>query len=40
VVVGKGLEQGIIEIKDRRTGDRTEVPAAEAAARITAVVRG
>ena len=40
VVVGKGLEQGTIEIKDRRTGDRTEVPAAEAAARITAVVRG
>ncbi len=26
VVVGRGLEQGVVEIKDRRSGDRREVP--------------
>jgi len=36
VVVGKGLADGVIEIKDRATGERTEVPAAEAAERIVA----
>ncbi|MBK6874748.1 MAG: proline--tRNA ligase [Kineosporiaceae bacterium] len=40
VVVGKGLAEGTIEIKDRRSGERTPVPVAEAAARITEVVRG
>jgi prolyl-tRNA synthetase len=40
VVVGKGLADGTIEIKDRRTGERTEVPVASAAAEILAVVRG
>ncbi len=40
VVVGKGLADGTIEIKDRRSGERTVVPVAEAAARITQVVRG
>jgi prolyl-tRNA synthetase len=29
VIVGKGLEAGTIEIKDRATGDRREVPVAE-----------
>ena len=27
--VGRGLESGVVEIKDRRTGDRREVPVAE-----------
>ena len=26
VVIGKGLADGVIEVKDRRTGDRVEVP--------------
>ena len=39
VVVGKGLADGVIEIKDRATGERTEVPAAEAAERIVATCR-
>ena len=36
VIVGKGLVDGVIEIKDRATGDRIEVPADEAADRIVA----
>ena len=39
VVVGKGLVDGVIEIKDRTTGDRIEVPADEAAERIIATCR-
>ena len=39
VVVGKGLVDGVIEIKDRSTGDRIEVPADEAAERIIATCR-
>ena len=30
VVVGKRLAEGFIEVKDRRTGDRTEIPIASA----------
>ncbi|MFN8080415.1 MAG: proline--tRNA ligase [Kineosporiaceae bacterium] len=40
VVVGKGLAEGTVEIKDRRSGERTPVPVEQAAARITEVVRG
>jgi prolyl-tRNA synthetase len=40
VVVGKGLAAGTIEVKDRRTGERQEVPVAEAAERVAAIVRG
>ena len=40
VVVGKGLVDGVIEIKDRATGERIEVPAGEAAERIIATCRG
>ncbi|QYJ05559.1 proline--tRNA ligase [Nocardioides panacisoli] len=40
VVVGKGLAQGTIEVKDRASGERTEVPVAEAAAHVMDVVRG
>jgi prolyl-tRNA synthetase len=39
VVVGKGLAQGAVEVRDRRTGERDDVPVADAAARITAVCR-
>jgi prolyl-tRNA synthetase len=40
VVVGKGLADGVIEVKDRATGERENVPVAEAAERIAGVVRG
>jgi prolyl-tRNA synthetase len=40
LVVGKGLADGTVEIKDRRTGERQEVPVAEAVERLTGVVRG
>ncbi len=39
LVVGRGLADGIVEIRDRRTGDREEVPVGEAVARLTAIVR-
>jgi prolyl-tRNA synthetase len=26
VVVGRGLGDGVVEVKDRRTGERTDVP--------------
>jgi prolyl-tRNA synthetase len=38
VVVGKSLENGVIEIKDRRSGDRREVPVADAVTEILAEV--
>jgi prolyl-tRNA synthetase len=38
-VVGRSLADGVIEVRDRRTGDREDVPVAEAAARIAAIVR-
>jgi prolyl-tRNA synthetase len=36
VVVGRGIDDGLVELKDRRTGERTDVPVAELVARITA----
>jgi prolyl-tRNA synthetase len=39
VVVGKGLADGVVEVKDRATGDREEVAVAEAAERVAAIVR-
>ncbi len=39
VIVGKGLANGVIEIKDRRTGERREVPIDSAATEIHAEVR-
>ncbi|HEX2894394.1 MAG TPA: proline--tRNA ligase [Marmoricola sp.] len=38
VTVGRGLADGTVEVKDRRSGERTEVPVGEAADRIAAVV--
>ncbi|MGL5826054.1 MAG: proline--tRNA ligase [Nocardioides sp.] len=39
VVVGRGLAEGMVEIKDRMTGHREEVEVAEAAARLSGLVR-
>jgi len=30
VVVGRGLKNGVVEVRNRRTGERREVPVAEA----------
>ena len=40
VVVGKGLAEGVMEVRDRRTGDRADVPVAEVVERVVAAVRG
>ncbi|QBF46464.1 proline--tRNA ligase [Janibacter limosus] len=40
LVVGKGLAEGVVEIKDRRTGERREVPVAEAVEALIGEVRG
>ena len=40
VVVGKGLADGTIEVKDRRTDERQDVPVAEAVAAVLAAVAG
>jgi len=34
LVVGKGLAEGVVELRDRRTGERVDVPVADAAARF------
>ncbi len=39
VTVGRGLAQGVVEVRDRVSGDRTEVPVADAAAAVLAAVR-
>jgi prolyl-tRNA synthetase len=36
VVVGKGLASGVVELRDRRTGDRDEVPVGDAVTRVLA----
>ncbi len=38
VVVGRGLAHGVVEVKDRRSGDRTEVPVSDAAAQLAALI--
>jgi prolyl-tRNA synthetase len=40
VVVGRGWADGVVELRDRFTGDKREVPAADAAAQITAALTG
>jgi prolyl-tRNA synthetase len=40
VIVGRGLEAGTIEIKDRATGDRTEVPVGDIVQAVVSEVRG
>jgi prolyl-tRNA synthetase len=39
VIVGKGLEQGTIELRDRKTDERQDVPVGDAAATIIAAVQ-
>ena len=39
VVVGRGLADGVVELRDRRTGEREDVPVADAGARVAAVCR-
>jgi prolyl-tRNA synthetase len=40
VVIGRGLADGVIEVRDRKTGEREDVPVAEVTDRIVATVRG
>jgi prolyl-tRNA synthetase len=40
VTVGRGLAEGTVEVRDRSTDERTEVPVAEAAAHVVKVARG
>ncbi len=40
VVVGKGLADGVVEVKDRAAGTREDVPVGEVAAHVVGVVRG
>lgn len=40
VVVGRGLARGMVEVKDRFTGDRTEIPVDGAVEHIVGLVRG
>jgi prolyl-tRNA synthetase len=40
VVLGRGLADGLVELRDRAGGERSDVPLAEAAAQVLAAVRG
>ncbi|QGN32034.1 proline--tRNA ligase [Microlunatus sp. Gsoil 973] len=40
VVIGRGLADGVVEVRDRKTGERENVPVDDAVDRILAVVRG
>ena len=40
VVVGRGLANGVVEVKDRATGQAREVPVAEAADAVASLVAG
>ncbi len=39
VVVGKGLVDGVVEVRDRRSGERSNLPVAAAAERLAALCR-
>jgi prolyl-tRNA synthetase len=39
VTVGRGLADGVVEVKDRRTGDRHDVPVADAAPHLADLVQ-
>ena len=39
LIVGKGLVNGMVELRDRRAGTREEVPVAEAVDRMASLVR-
>ena len=40
LVVGRGLAAGVVEVRDRRTGERAEVPVDGAVAAVVAAARG
>jgi prolyl-tRNA synthetase len=40
VVVGRGLADGLVEVRDRRTGVRADVPLADALGEVVTAVRG
>jgi prolyl-tRNA synthetase len=40
VIVGKGLADGVLELRDRKSGERSNVPVDGAAAAVLAAVRG
>ncbi len=40
VVVGRGLADGVVEVKDRRSGERENVPVSSASDHLVALVRG
>ena len=40
VVIGRGLVDGLVEVKDRATGDRSDVAVDEVVAQLTALVKG
>ena len=40
VVVGKGLADGLVEVRDRASGEQQQVPVAEAAGRVQDLARG
>jgi prolyl-tRNA synthetase len=40
LVVGRGLANGVVEVKDRASGDRQEIPVDEAVTHLTKLVRG
>jgi prolyl-tRNA synthetase len=40
VVVGRGLANGVVEVKDRRSGERTEVPVDEVLAHLVQLTSG
>ena len=40
VVVGKGLADGVIEVKDRASGERQQVPAERVVDHVVRLVRG
>ena len=40
VVVGRGLADGVVEVKDRASGEREDVPAERVVDHVVALVRG
>ena len=40
VTIGRGLADGVLEVRDRRSGERQDVAVADAAARLVEIVRG
>ncbi|MFT4081969.1 MAG: proline--tRNA ligase [Nocardioides sp.] len=40
LTVGRGLVEGTVEVRDRRTGERTEVPVTEVVALLASSIRG